>query len=127
MKKYNFLYDQDGKQIFYYDKDNNDKANGSDKSIVGNKTFVFFIWIGIIILLAIIGALSYYLMKLVKERKKRLFELEDEFDYNSGENNENNIITQPKNEESNKFGLNWFYNIISLSNINKIKHEITVI
>lgn len=60
----------------------------------------------IIILLAIIGALSYYLMKLVKERKKRLFELEDEFDYNSGENNENNIITQPKNEESNKFGLN---------------------
>ena len=70
MKKYNFLYDQDGKQIFYYDKDNNDKANGSDKSIVGNKTFVFFIWIGIIILLAIIGALSYYLMKLVKERKK---------------------------------------------------------
>lgn len=45
MKKYNFLYDQDGKQIFYYDKDNNDKANGSDKSIVGNKTFVFFIWI----------------------------------------------------------------------------------
>ena len=106
MKKYNFLYDQDGKQIFYYDKDNNDKTNGSDKSIVGNKTFVSFIWIGIIILLAIIGGLSYYLMKLVKERKKRLFELEDEFDYNSGENNENNIITQPKIEEGDKFGLN---------------------
>ena len=127
MKKYNFLYDQDGKQIFYYDKDNNEKTNGSGKSFVGNKTFVYFIWIGIIILLAIIGGLSYYLMKLVKERKKRLFELEDEFDYNSGENNENNIITQPKNEEGDKFGLNWFNDIISLSNINKIKHEITTI
>lgn len=109
MKKYNFLYDQDGKQILYYSKDNNDKVNDNTKSIVGNKTFVYFIWGGIIVLLIIIGVLSYYLMKLVKERKKRLYELEDEFYYKSGENkqNENNISAQPKSEEEeNKFGIN---------------------
>ena len=113
MKKYNLLYDQDGKQILYYSKDNDDTINDNSKSFVGNKTFVYFIWGGIIVLLIIIAILSYYLMKAIKERKKRLYELEDDFDY-KGENNkneenineENNINIQLKNEEENKFGIN---------------------
>ena len=69
---------------------------------------MYFIWGGIFVLLIIIGFLSYYTMKLIKERKKRLYELEDDYDYKSGENNkdENNINYQPRNEEENKFGIN---------------------
>ena len=108
IKKYKFLYDQDGKQILYYSQDNNDKNNKNSKNVIGNKTFVYFIWGGIFVLLIIIGFLSYYIMKLIKERKKRLYELEDDYDYKSEENNkdENNINSQPINEEENKFGIN---------------------
>ena len=103
MKKYNFLFDQDGKQILYYN-------DNDSKSIVGNKNFVYLIWGGIGILLIVIGFLSYYLMKLLKERKKRLYELDDEFDYNTNgnlndEKNENNKDVN-FDEEENKFGIN---------------------
>ena len=107
MKKYNFLYDQDGKQILYYDQEGENKNNRKSKIVVGNKTFVYFIWGGVIVLLIIIGVLSYFIMKLIKDRKKRLYELDEDFDYKSGENkNENNINIQPKNEEENKIGIN---------------------
>ena len=88
MKKYNFLFDQDGKQIFYYDK--NFDLGDDNNSVVGNKTFVIMLWIGVFILVIIIGVLVYFLTKILKERKKMLYELEDEFDYNSGDNNSNN-------------------------------------
>ena len=105
MKKYNFIFDQDGKQILYYDKEEESNLN----NLVGNKTFVYFLWGGIIILLIIIGFLSYYLMKLIKERKKRLYELDDEFDYNA-ENSDNKggnskNINFEGEENENKFGI----------------------
>ena len=107
MKKYNFLFDQDGKQILYYNNNENIKS----KNILGNKTFVYYIWGGLGILLIIIIFLIYYLMKLIKERKKKLYELEDEFDYieNSGDKNgngKNNNYNFEGEEEGNKFGIN---------------------
>ena len=104
MKKYNLLFNQDGKEILYYNK-----KISTNNNIVGNKKIVFLLWGGIIVLLLIIGFLSYYLMKLVKERKKRLYELEDEFDYNSGDNNNNDnkkIVKFDNEEGNNKFGIN---------------------
>ena len=106
MKKYNFLFDQDGKQILYYE--NNDNNNIKSKSILGNKTFVYCLWVGLVILLIIIIFLVNYLMKLIKERKKKLYELEDDFDYieNSGDNNKNNKFKFEGDNEDNKFGIN---------------------
>ena len=109
MKKYNFLFDQDGKQILYYDK--NFDLGGDNNSVVGNKTFVIILWIGVFILVIIIGVLVYCLMKILKERKKMLYELEDEFDYieNSGDKNgngKNNNFNFEGEEEGNKFGIN---------------------
>lgn len=77
IKKYNFLFDQDGKQILYYNEKENDVIN----NFFSSKTFVYLLWSGIFILLIIIGFLIYYLTRVLKERKKRIFELEDEFDY----------------------------------------------
>ena len=87
MKKYNFLFDQDGKQILYYDQ--NVDVNDS-KSFVGNKTIVILLWIGVFVFLIVISILVYCLMKILKERKKMLYELDDEFDYNAGGDNNNN-------------------------------------
>ena len=106
MKKYNFLFDQDGKQILYY----NENTNDNSKDIFGNKTFIYILWGGIGILLIIIGFLVYCLVRVLKERKKRLFELEDEFDYvenNSNKNDNRNITFESEgNDENNKFGIN---------------------
>ena len=57
MKKYNLLFDQDGKEILYY----NEKSN-INNSVIGNKKFVFFLWGGIVVLLVIIGILTYFLV-----------------------------------------------------------------
>ena len=103
MKKYNFLFDQDGKQILYYDK--NFDLGGDNNSVVGNKTFVIMLWIGVFILVIIIGVLVYCLMKILKERKKMLYELEDEFDYNSGDNNNNN--NNNTNDDKKKKGISF--------------------
>ena len=106
MKKYNFLFDQDGKQILYYDKEN-DISNSN--TFIGNKTFVYILWIGIGVLIIIIGILIYILTKILKKRKKILYELDDEFDYveNSGDNNneKNKAFKFEGEENENKFGI----------------------
>ena len=97
MKKYNFLFDQDGKQIYYYEKK-------ESESLVENKSFIIFLYIGIFILLIVIGLLGYYLFKLIKQRKKMLYELDDEFDYNADSNNEDNKnMNKDKKDEFYKF------------------------
>ena len=103
MKKYNFVFDEDNSQIIYYDK-------SESKSIVEKKSFVYFIWIGIGILVIIIAILVFVLMKLLKERKKKMFELEDDFDYKveDGKNEENKndkTFTFEGDEGKNKFGI----------------------
>ena len=112
MKKYNFFFDEDGLQILFYEKEE------KKQDLIGSKNFVYLIWIGIGVLVVIIGVLIFILTKLIKERKKKMFELEDDFDYNSGENNNNDgqknnngennnekIFKFEGDENENKFGI----------------------
>ena len=105
MKKYNFAFDEDGNQIIYYEKEEN--------NIIENKNFLIFLWVGIAVLLIIIGVLAFVLVKFVKKRKKKMFELDDEFEYTSGDKNSENNDTSDNNkafkfegeEGENKFGI----------------------
>ena len=80
MKKYNFIFDEDGNQILYYEQVENE-------TIMENKTFAIFIWVGIGVLVAIIGFLVFVLMKFFKKKKKKMFELEEDFDYTTDDKN----------------------------------------
>ena len=112
MKKYNFFFDEDGLQILFYEKEE------KKQDLIGSKNFVYLIWIGIGVLVVIIGVLIFVFTKLIKERKKKMYELEDDFDYNSGENNNNDgqknnngennnekIFKFEGDENENKFGI----------------------
>ena len=108
MKKYNFIFDEDGNQILFYEKEENE-------TIMENKTFAIFIWVGIGILVAIIGVLIFVLMKFFKERKKKMFELEEDFDYTTDDknneekkddiNNSDKVFKFEGEEGENKFGI----------------------
>lgn len=105
MRKYNnFVFDQDGKQILYYDKQDASTIN----NMLGSKTFIFLLWGGILILLIIIGFLSYFLYRLIKERKKKLYELDDDFDYVAGgdkQEKKNDAVNFEGDSNENKFGI----------------------
>ena len=108
MKKYNFIFDEDGNQILFYEKEGNE-------TIMENKTFAIFIWVGIGVLVAIIGVLVFVLMKFFKERKKKMFELEEDFDYTTDDknneekknaiNNSDKVFKFEGEEGENKFGI----------------------
>ena len=106
MKKYNFLFDQDGKQILYYNKV--ETPRDTITQIFESKTFLYFLYGGIGVLLIVIGFLVYYLVGILKERKKKLYELEDEYDYveNNGDknNNVNDAFKFEGEADENKFG-----------------------
>ena len=80
-----------------------------------NKTFAIFIWVGIGVLVAIIGVLVFVLMKFFKERKKKMFELEEDFDYTTDDknneekkddiNNTDKVFKFEGDEGENKFGI----------------------
>ena len=66
--------------------------------------------------MVIIAVLLFVLIRSLKEKKKRLYELEDDFDYSTGEGNfengkrngDNNVDKTFKfegDEEENKFGI----------------------
>ena len=82
MKKYNFIFDEDGIQIMYYEKEE------EGENLIEKKNFVYFIWGGIAVLIVIIATLAFVLMKYFKQRKKKMFELEDDFEYTGEENND---------------------------------------
>ena len=82
MKKYNFIFDEDGIQIMYYEKEE------ESENLIEKKNFVYFIWGGIAVLIVIIATLAFVLMKYFKQRKKKMFELEDDFEYTGEENND---------------------------------------
>ena len=108
MKKYNFIFDEDGKQILYYEQEEKD-------GLIKSKNFAALIWGGIGLLIIVIAVLIFVLTRVAKERKKKMFELEDDFDYTTGEgnkqekkdnyNNINKIIKFEGDEEENKFGI----------------------
>ena len=106
MKKYNFLFDQDGKQILYYNKV--ETPRDTITQIFESKTFLYFLYGGIGVLLIVIGFLVYYLVRILKERKKKLYELEDEYDYVENNGDKNNSVNDAFKFEGepdeNKFG-----------------------
>ena len=99
IKKYNFLFDEDGKQILMYEKEDEEE---NKKNLIGNKNFVYFIWGGIVVLVIIIGVLIFVLTKIIKKKRKKLYELEDDFYYNSEENNNNEESKRNDNENKNE-------------------------
>jgi hypothetical protein len=106
MKKYNFLFDQDGKQILYYNKV--ETPRDTITQIFESKTFLYFLYGGIGVLLIVIGFLVYYLVRILKERKKTLYELEDEYVYVENNGDKNNSVNDAFKFEGeadeNKFG-----------------------
>ena len=97
LKKYFFTFNQDAKTIGYYNnklpkgKDNSLNPNSNENNIfnLSNKYLVILI----IILIIIFAILGFYLGKFIyaKVRKKRINEVDDNFDYNTIDNKENSI------------------------------------
>lgn len=94
LKKYNLLFDQDGKQILFYDKEEEIIDEQEEKS---SKNFLIIIWIGIGILSILVIILIVFFVKKYKERKKKVYELEDDFDYSS-ENKDQNVQSSDDND-----------------------------
>ena len=109
LRKYFLTFNQDSKMIGYYNEDlpggkkkNSDKKEEENFSIISNKYFLIII---IILLIIIFGILGFYLGKIVynKVRKKRINEVEDNYDYNPQENLDSN---NHDNNNSNNVGIN---------------------
>ena len=86
LKKYFFTFNQDTKMIGFYNENlpggKNNKRNKEENLLISN----IYITITIILILIIIfGALGFYIGKMVynKVRKKRINEMDDNYDYNS--------------------------------------------
>ena len=100
LKKYNFTYNFDSKTVsLFYGLKKEDSGN-SDTPF--NK-----LWIYIIIALVIISILIGVIIIIAKKipRKKRVNELEENFDYKEKKEDNNNEINNKENENQNKNSL----------------------
>lgn len=102
LKKYFFTFNQDSKTIGFY----NEELPGGKKNINGNtssKNRKFYLIIIIFLLIIIFVFLGFYIGKLIynKVRKKRINELDDNYEYDSEDNLNNNV-----NEHNDKFCIN---------------------
>ena len=106
IKKYSFMFDQDKKQIYYIhfrnddsaddneyknDKSNNDVNNNTRKD---NKIYIYLSIIIIFIIIAGIVGFIFGRKIWEKHRKRKAFELDDNYDYTKENDNEygSNII-----------------------------------
>ena len=97
LKKYFFTFNQDTKKIGYYKEEKNKENNENDNSIFSilNNKYIIFIMIILIIIFCVVG---FFLGKIVydKVRKKRINEVDDNYDYfpqeNINDNNDNNDL-----------------------------------
>ena len=95
LKKYFFTFNQDMKMIGYYKEEElNDEKNDNNSIFTSvNNTYLIII---MIILIIIFGVVGFFLGKIVydKVRKKRINEVDDNYDYfpqeNINDNNDNN-------------------------------------
>ena len=99
VKKYSFMFDQDKKQIYYihygtnsdneYEKDkiDNDKNNNAGKN---NKIYIYLSIIIIFIIVAGIVGFIFGRKIWEKHRKRKAFELDDNYDYTKENDNEYN-------------------------------------
>ena len=100
LKKYNFTYNFDSKTVsLFYGLKNEDSGNPDTPF---NK-----LWIYIIIALVIIAILIGVIIIIAKKipRKKRVNELEENFDYKEKKEDNNNEINNKENENQNKNSL----------------------
>ena len=93
LKKYNLTFNHDTRMIGYYNVDlPGGKNNGEneEKSPEQNIFNSIYTWIGIFLIIVIFGILGFFLGKYIydKVRKKRMNEIDDNFVYNSKQNNE---------------------------------------
>ena len=84
MKKYDFSFEKENKIIYAYDI-NSERYNKKWKSFWFIMKILIFIFI---IAIIILGIYAYYI-KLKIPRKKRVYEIEDNFNYLPSENNDN--------------------------------------
>ena len=102
LKKYPTMIDLDNKIIKIYNN-NNEKKEENEKKIENNKKlskkYIFFLILIIIVLICSFSILFYLLGKnLNKSRKKKANELhDDDYDYESTDENENKVINLPLN------------------------------
>lgn len=88
LKKYFFTFNQDTKMIGFYNENlpggKNNKKNKKENLFISN---IYITIIIILVLIIIFGTLGFYIGKIVynKVRKKRINEVDDNYDYNSHE------------------------------------------
>ena len=107
LKKYSFTFNQDTKMIGYYNEDlpgGKKKINYSESFFAEYKfSIITVIIVFVVVLVIAFGILGFFLGKLVydKVRKKRINEVDDNYDYNPQEN-----INDNDNENNNNLILN---------------------
>ena len=102
VKKYSFMFDQDKKQIYYIhsnkyesDKDNEDKTDEikNDKNNILKKDNKIYIYLSIVIIIIILAAVIGFIFGRKiweKHRKRKAFELDENYDYIKENDNEYN-------------------------------------
>ena len=101
LKKYNFTFNFDSKAVglFFGTKDKQEKTSKDEF----NKVWIYVI-ISVFIILVLIGIIIIIVKKI--PRKKRVNELEENFDYQEKKNHGNNkVINNENNESQNSLGI----------------------
>lgn len=83
IKKMNMTFNQDGKTISFY-KANGNKGNGTGDNKLGTKTLlIILISLAVVFIILLVGFILYYIKN--KKKKKKANELDDDFIYQSKE------------------------------------------
>ena len=96
LQKHNFTFNPDTKMIGYYNfdlpggKENNSGKNNKEKNFFKN----VFVWVGIVIVVAFFGISGFFIGKYFydKARRKRMNEVDDNYDYYPEKNKEDNKL-----------------------------------
>ena len=91
-KKYIFVFNPESRQIFFYDNKNNKELENKDKKL---ETKYIIIIVTLSIILIILIPLGIYLGKqLYNKRKKKAYELNDDYDYTPTKENSEPLFKQ---------------------------------
>ena len=88
LQKYLLAFNRNDRMIYFYKTTHTNDTSGNDNNGKGLSTkYIVIIVVLSVVLLGIIGALIFYIIK-IKPRKKRANELADDFDYQEKQNEE---------------------------------------
>jgi hypothetical protein len=91
-KKYTFVFNPESRQIFFYDNKNNKELENKDKKLE-TKYIIIIVTLSIIVIILI--PLGIYLGKqLYNKRKKKAYELNDDYDYTPTKENSEPLFKQ---------------------------------